>query len=118
MTVRKVRVTRQCPPKVCTRKVWKVRCITEQVPCTTYVYECVRTKVPYTVHRKVMNNVVRQVPYTVARQMRAYVDEKGNVSEVEGPGMKFQESAIARKQVPFQTTTMVTEVQKRMVPTR
>ena len=117
VSVRKVRVTHQCPPQICTRKVWKIRWVTEQVPCTTNEYECIRTKVPYIVHRQVRENVVSQVPYVVPRMVRgAYVDEKGNASEISGPGLKFQENAVARKQVPYQVTRMVTEIQKRQVP--
>jgi len=116
-TPRKVRVTKQCPPEMCTRKVWKVKCVTEQVPCTTYVQECVRTKVPYTVCRKVAKTITKQVPYTVRRSVRgAYVDDKGNAFECDGPGRHFQENAVARKDIPYQTQRMVTECIKKQIP--
>src|SRR5207253_206803 len=35
--------------EVRTRKVWRTKTVCEQVPCTTYVKECVIEKIPYTV---------------------------------------------------------------------
>jgi hypothetical protein len=101
-----------CP----TRKVWKVRCVTEQVPCTTYVTRCVTEQVPYTVCKKVRYTEVRNVPYTVRRNVRgAYVDDKGGTYECDGPGRHFKEGAVARKQVPYSVTRMVTTYEKKTV---
>src|SRR6185436_1091407 len=52
-----------------TRKVWRVRCVTEQVPCTVNVTRCVTEQVAYTVCRKEHYNEVRNVPYTVRRMV-------------------------------------------------
>jgi len=90
-----------CAPVPTSRKVWRVRCVTEQVPCTTYVTRCSTEKVPYQVCRKERYNEIKNVPYTVRRMVRgAYVDEKGVAYDCDGPGRVFKEGAIARKQVP------------------
>src|SRR5262249_29498380 len=105
------RVTCQEPPQTCTRKVWREKCVTEQVPCTTNVTECVREKVPYTVTRRVTEMVTKQVPYTESRTVRgAYVNEKGEAFECEGAGRTFKECAVVRKEVPYTTQRMVNEV--------
>src|ERR1051325_454889 len=57
-------------PMPATRKQWHVRCVEEQVPCTTYVTRCCVEKVPYTVCRKERYNEMRNVPYTVRRMAR------------------------------------------------
>src|SRR5207237_61482 len=49
-------------PETRTRKVWHEHVVCEQVPCTTYVTECVVEKVPYTVCKKVPHTVVKKVP--------------------------------------------------------
>src|SRR5262249_36833367 len=116
-TRHKCRVTCQEPPQTCTRKVWRERCVTEQVPCTTYVQECVTEKVPYTVRRTVTEMVKKQIPYSTSRTVRgAYVDEKGVAHESDAAGRKFQECAVVRKQVPYTVTRMVNEVVKKQVP--
>ena len=38
--------------------MWREKCTTEQVPCTTYVTECVREKVPYTTTRRALDELV------------------------------------------------------------
>ena len=104
-----------CAPT--TRKVWKVRCVTEQVPCTTYVTRCITEKVPVTVCKKVHYNEIRQVPYTVRRHVRgAYVDDKGVASECDGPGRHFQEGAVARKLIPYTVVKNVTTIEKKSIP--
>src|SRR5262249_4892731 len=107
----------QEPPQTCTRKVWREKCVTEQVPCTTNVTECVREKVPYTVTRRVTEMVTKQVPYTESRTVRgAYVNEKGEAFECEGAGRTFKECAVVRKEVPYTTQRMVNEVVHKQVP--
>jgi len=104
-----------CPQP--TRKVWKVRCVTEQVPCTTYVTRCETEKVAYTVCKKVHYNEMRSVAYTVRRNVRgAYVDDKGVGHESEGPGRTFKECAVAKKLVPYTVTRMVSTIEKRQIP--
>ena len=66
----------------------------EQVPCTTYVTECVIEKVPYTVCKKVPHTVVKKVPYTVCKMV--------------------QETVI--KKVPCTITRNVTEVIHKQIP--
>jgi hypothetical protein len=105
------------PPQVCTRKVWREKCVTELVPCVTYVEDCVIEKVPYVVKRKVVEHCIKKVPYTVHRMVRgAYVDSVGVAHECDGPDRKFQECAVVKKQVPYTVTRMVTEVCKKQVP--
>jgi hypothetical protein len=111
--------TTKCCAPACptTRKVWRVRCITEQVPCTTYVTRCITEKVPYTVCRQVKYTEVRNVPYTVRRTVRgAYVDDKGVGHECDAPGRVFKQDAVARKLVPYTVTRNVTTIEKHMVP--
>lgn len=99
-----------------TRKVWRVRCVTEQVPCTTFVTKCVTEQVAYTVCKKVHYNEVRNVQHTVRRNVRgAYVDDKGHGHECDGPGRHFKEGAVAKKLVPYTVTKMVTTLEKKMV---
>src|SRR5262249_51678983 len=62
-TPKKQKVWCEGPPQVCTRKVWKEHVVCEQVPCTTYVTECVHEKVPYTVCKKIPCTTVKKVPY-------------------------------------------------------
>jgi len=96
--------------------VWRVRCVTEQVPCTTYVTKCITEKVPYTVCKKVCYNETRQVPYTVRRTVRgAYVDAQNVAHDCEGPGRAFKCDAVIRKQVPYTVSKMVNTVEKKMV---
>ncbi len=107
----------RCAPCPTTRKVWRVRCVTEQVPCTTYVTKCVTEKVPYTVCKKVHYTEVCNVPYTVRRNVRgAYVDDKGVGHENDGPGRNFKEGAVARKTVTYNVTRMVNTVEKKSIP--
>ena len=104
-------------PMPTTRKVWRVRCVTEQVPCTTNVTRCITERVPYPVCKKVRYNETRQVPYTVRRILKgAYVDDKGVAHEGDGPGRSFQNGAVVRKQVPYNVTRNVTTVEKKLVP--
>ncbi|MSQ96505.1 MAG: hypothetical protein EXR98_18410 [Gemmataceae bacterium] len=106
----------RCAPCPTTRKVWKVRCITEQIPCTTYVTKCVTEKVAYTVRKKVHYSEVCKVSSTVRRNVRgAYVDDKGVGHENDGPGRKFKEGAVARKTVSYPVTRMVNTIEKKMV---
>jgi hypothetical protein len=88
------KVVCQGPAQVCTRKVWHTRTVCEQVPCTTYVKECVHVKVPYTVCKKVPYTVVKQVPYTVCRVVK--------------------ETQV--KKVPYTVTRMQTEICKKQIP--
>ncbi len=100
-----------------TRKVWKVRNVCEQVACTTNVTRVVCEKVPYTVCKKVVTNEIKNVPYTVRRNVRgAYVDDKGCAFECDGPGRTFKECAVARKLIPYNVSHMVSTVEKTMVP--
>lgn len=106
-----------CAPIPTTRKVWRVKCITEQVPCTTMVTRTVTEKVPYTVCRKITTNETRNVSYTVRRIARgAYVDAAGAGHECDGPGRSFREGAVARKTVPYTVRKMVQTVEKIQVP--
>jgi hypothetical protein len=102
-----------CP----TRKVWRVKCVTEQVPCVTYVTRCVTEKVPYTVCRKENYTEMRNISYTTRRNVRgAYVDEKGVGHECDGPGRTFKECAVARKLIPYTVTRNVTTLETKQVP--
>jgi hypothetical protein len=102
-----------CP----TRKVWRVKCVTEQVPCTTYVTRCVTERVPYTVCKQVHYNEMRSVNYTVRRNVRgAYVDAQGLGHECDGPGRTFKECAVARKLIPYTVCRNVTCIEKKLVP--
>src|SRR5437762_2153531 len=88
------------PPSIraAIRKLWRVRCVDEQVACTTNVTRCVTEKVPSTVCKKVCTNEIKQVPYTVRRNIRgAYVDDHGGAFDCDGPGRAFKEGAVARK---------------------
>ncbi len=106
-----------CAPMPTTRKVWRVKCITEQVPCTTMVTRTVTEKVPYTVSRKITTNETRNVSYTVRRIARgAYVDAAGAGHDCDGPGRSFKEGAIARKSVPYTVRKLVRTVEKTQVP--
>ena len=70
--------------------------ITEQVPVTTYVNETCRTRVPYTVNKKVAYTVVQKVPYTVTRNVQETITKK----------------------VPYTVTRMVMSVRFGKCPTR
>ena len=88
------KMTCQCPPEVHCRKLWKEQTICEQVPCTTYVKECVVEKVPVTVCKKVPFTIVKKVPCTVTRMV--------------------QETCV--KKVPYTVCRTVTEVCKKQIP--
>jgi hypothetical protein len=106
-----------CAPCPTTRKKWHVRCITEQVPCTTMVTRCITEQVPYTVCKKVRYNEMRNVSYTVRRNLRgAYVDASGCGHECDAPGRNFKEGAVARKQIPYTVTRMVNTVERKSIP--
>ncbi len=106
-----------CAPVPTTRKVWRVKCTTETVACTTTVARCVTEKIPVTVCRKVHYNETRNVAYTVRRTVRgAYVDAKGAGHDTDGPGRTFKEGAFARKQVPYTVCRTVTSIEKKQVP--
>jgi hypothetical protein len=107
-----------CAPIPTTRKVWRVKCVTEQVACTTMVTRCVTEAVHYTVCKKVYYNEIRNVPYTNRRiAVGAYVDDKGVGHESDGPGRTFKEGAVARKNITHTVTRMVTTIEKKMVTT-
>jgi len=105
-----------CAPVPTTRKVWRVKCITEQVPVTRMVTRFVTESVPFTVCEKVRYTEVRNVPTTVRRIARgAYVDDKGVGHDTDAPGRKFTEKAVARKQVPYNVTRMVSTMERKTV---
>ncbi len=69
---KKVPVTCKEPDTTCQKKVYREKCVTEQVPCTTYVSKTVICeKVPYTVTRKESFTCTKDVPYTTSRTIRS-----------------------------------------------
>src|SRR5262249_9011530 len=92
---KKVRVTCKEPDQVCTRQVWKKQTVCEQVPCTTYVKECVHCKVPYTVCRKVPYTVVKKVPVTCTRMVTEHCVKKVPYT------CCHMETQIIKKQIPY-----------------
>jgi hypothetical protein len=106
-----------CAPCPTTRKVWRVKCTTEQVACTKMVTRCVTEKCAYNVCEKVRYNEIRNVPTTCRRCVRgAYVDDKGVAYECDGPGRTFKECAVVHKSIPYTVTKMVTSIEKHSVP--
>src|SRR5205085_5677787 len=94
---KRVKVCCEGCPKVCTRKVWREHTVCEQVPCTTYVTECVVEKVPYTVCKKVPHTVVKKVPVTVCKTVHETIVKKVPVT------VQRTVTEVIHKQVPYTT---------------
>src|SRR5262249_46566188 len=80
---------------------WRERTVCEQVPCTTYVTECVVEKVPYTVCKKVPHTVVKKVPVTVCKSVPETVVKKVPYT------VRRTVTEVVRKQGPYTVTRCV-----------